>query len=115
MEANRSPKKTVTRRSGAAFKKVSLSAVQSGMTAGRSRRAPVKKVKPSRMVKEVQYVLPLGNGWVVKGSKTNRFTTITDSKAEAIAIARLMAQNKHVELVVHGKDGAIELRENYVP
>ena len=62
----------------------------------------------------IQYVLPLGgNGWVVKNSKATKFTVITDSKREAISIARNIAKNKQIELEVHGRDGRIEIRENY--
>jgi ribosomal protein L32E len=62
----------------------------------------------------IQYVLPLGgSGWVVKNNKAAKFTVITDSKREAISIARNIAKNKQIELVVHGRDGSIEIRENY--
>jgi ribosomal protein L32E len=62
----------------------------------------------------IQYVLPLGgNGWVVKNNKAAKFTVITDSKREAISIARNIAKNKQIELVVHGRDGSVEIRENY--
>jgi hypothetical protein len=72
----------------------------------------VKKV-PAR-VSSIQYVLPLGgNGWVVKNNKAAKFTVITDSKREAISIARNIAKNKQIELVVHGRDGSVERRENY--
>jgi len=62
----------------------------------------------------IQYVLPIGNGWVVKANNTSRFTVVTDSKREAIVIARNRAKTKHSELIVHGKKGNIELRESYV-
>jgi Uncharacterized protein conserved in bacteria (DUF2188) len=61
-----------------------------------------------------QYVLPLGNGWVVKNSNVARFTFITDSKREAITIARSLARSKHMELIVHGKNGNIEVKESYI-
>ena len=73
-----------------------------------------KKSKKTTSVISIQYVLPLGgNGWVVKNNKAAKFTVITDSKREAISIARNIAKNKQIELVVHGRDGSIELRENY--
>lgn len=65
-------------------------------------------------IENVQYVLPLGNGWVVKGSKATSFTAITDSKTEAISIARTLARTKHSEMIVHGRNGIIEMQENYV-
>lgn len=73
-----------------------------------------KLKKNTEHVSSIQYVLPLGgNGWVVKNNKAAKFTVITDSKREAISIARNIAKNKQIELVVHGRDGSIELRENY--
>lgn len=61
----------------------------------------------------VQYVLPLGNGWVVKSSDQTVFTAITESKNEAISIARTLAKSKHIPLVVHGRNGEIELKEKF--
>lgn len=61
----------------------------------------------------IHYVLPLGNGWVVKNSAANNFTFITDSKKEAVSMARSIAQVKHSELVVHRKNGSIEVKESY--
>jgi hypothetical protein len=73
-----------------------------------------KSKKSASKVISIQYVLPLGgNGWVVKNNKAAKFTVITDSKKEAVSIARNIAKNKQIELVVHGRDGSIELRENY--
>lgn len=60
------------------------------------------------------YVLPLGNGWVVKNSNAKVFLAITDSKTEAISIGRQLAKTQHTELVVHGKQGNIEKRESYI-
>lgn len=62
---------------------------------------------------DVQYVLPLGNGWIVKRSKRKVFTVITETKKEAIQIARSLAQTKHIPLIVHGRDGKVELEEQY--
>ena len=73
-----------------------------------------KKSKKNMAELPVQYVLPLGgNGWVVKNSKASKFTVITDSKREAISIARDIAKTKQIELEVHGRDGRIEIRESY--
>jgi hypothetical protein len=73
-----------------------------------------KSKKSTSKVISIQYVLPLGGtGWVVKNNKAAKFTVITDSKKEAISIARNIAKNKQIELVVHGRNGSVELRENY--
>ena len=63
--------------------------------------------------KSIEYVLPLGNGWLVKNSLAKKFTVITDNKREAITIARSIAKTKHCELIVHGRDGSIEKQESY--
>lgn len=71
----------------------------------------MKKIKANEAI---EYVLPLGgNGWVVKNSKATKFTVITDSKREAVSIARNIAKQKQIELVVHGRNGQVEIRENY--
>ena len=72
-----------------------------------------KKATPNKIVPVIQYVLPLGNGWVVKRNTAKSFTVITETKREAVSIARSIAKSKHHELIVHGKNGAILIRENY--
>jgi hypothetical protein len=83
----------------------------------KSRNSHIKPQKVKKVlakVSSIQYVLPLGgNGWVVKNNKAAKFTVITDSKREAISIARNIAKHKQIELVVHGRDGSVEIRENY--
>ncbi|MBO9204490.1 MULTISPECIES: DUF2188 domain-containing protein [Niastella] len=77
-----------------------------------SRSPKVKKV-PAK-VSTIQYVLPLGgNGWLVRDNKAAKFTEITDNKREAVSIARHIAKNKKIELVIYGRDGNEEKRENY--
>jgi hypothetical protein len=61
----------------------------------------------------VQHVMPLGNGWVVKTNNTSKFFLITDSKKEAVDVARKLARTKKSELIVHSKDGNIQVRESY--
>ena len=80
------------------------------------KRTTIRTVKKRVVANDaIQYVLPLGgNGWVVKNSKAAKFTVITDSKREAISIARSIAKTRHIQLEVHGRDGRIEKRESYV-
>ena len=59
------------------------------------------------MAKKNQHVVPLGNGWAVKGAGNERFTVITETKREAVEAARDIARNNHSELFIHGKDGRI--------
>ncbi|MDH7461345.1 DUF2188 domain-containing protein [Chitinophagaceae bacterium 26-R-25] len=74
----------------------------------------MKTTRSNKSVDEIQLVIPLGGtGWMVKASNAKTFTVITDSKAEAITIARNIAQNKHCQMIVHGRSGAIEKTENY--
>jgi hypothetical protein len=78
------------------------------------KNAPVVKgTRPSAKKRIIQYVLPLGNGWVVKTNTSSVFFAITDSKREAINIARNLAKTKHSDLVVHEKNGTISIKESY--
>ncbi len=65
------------------------------------------------MAKKNQHVVPLGNGWAVKGEGNSRFTAITERKAEATTIARDLARNNKSEIVIHGKDGRIHDKDSY--
>lgn len=57
--------------------------------------------------------MPIGNGWVVKNSQSSKFTVITDSKREAITIARNMAKTKGDELIIYNKEGEIQEKKTY--
>ena len=62
----------------------------------------------------IEHVIPLGGtGWVVKNSEAKKFTAITDSKKEAIAIAREIAKAKGGILIIYAKDGSIKTQESY--
>jgi hypothetical protein len=76
----------------------------------RTKRATRKTSLASR---QIQHVIPLGNGWVVKSENTTRFTVITDSKQEAIAIATSIAKAKKTGLVIHNKDGRVSNTRSY--
>lgn len=60
------------------------------------------------MNKKDQHVIPLGNGWAVKRAGSDRFTVITETKREAVEVARKIAKNNNSELVIYGKDGRIQ-------
>jgi hypothetical protein len=61
-----------------------------------------------------EYVIPLaGTGWVVKNSLAKKFTAISDSKREAVKIARSLAKQHGRELVVFAKDGSIQQQVSY--
>ncbi len=65
------------------------------------------------MSKKNQHVVPLGNGWAVKGEGNTRFTVITETKKDAVETAREIARNNRSELVIHGRDGRIQDKDSY--
>ena len=65
------------------------------------------------MAKKNQHVVPLGNGWAVKGEGNLRYTAITERKADATTVARTIAKNSNSELVIHGKDGRVQGKFSY--
>lgn len=70
-----------------------------------------KKAKEASKV--IQYVIPIGNGWLVKNSRRKKFTIISDSKREAVMIARGLAKRQGTELIVYAKDGSIQEQVSY--
>ncbi len=60
-----------------------------------------------------QHVVPHGNKWAVKGSGNDKVTRVTDTKTEAINIARQISRNQATELFIHGKDGRIQSRDSH--
>lgn len=61
-----------------------------------------------------EYVIPLGGtGWVVKTSSAKKFTVISDSKREAVKIARSLAKRRGRKLVIFGKDGSVQQEVSY--
>jgi hypothetical protein len=65
------------------------------------------------MAKRNQHVVPLGNGWAVKGEGSKKFTVITETQKDAITVAKEIAKNNKSVLVVHGKDGKIKDKDSY--
>lgn len=61
-----------------------------------------------------QHVVPDKNGgWNVKGAGNTRATKHTATQAEAIKIAKNIAQNQSSELFIHGVNGQIRERNTY--
>jgi len=52
-------------------------------------------------------------GWQVKGAGNSRATVRTETKSDAIGIARGIARNQHAELVIHNMDGRISAKHSY--
>lgn len=61
-----------------------------------------------------QHVVPGKNGgWNVKGAGAKRATVHTETKQDAINIARNISQNQHSELIIHGRNGRIQNRDSH--
>lgn len=56
-----------------------------------------------------QHVVPNSNGgWNVKGAGNSKATAHTNTKSEAVKIAREISKNQGSELFIHGRDGKIQ-------
>jgi hypothetical protein len=65
------------------------------------------------MAKKNQHIVPLGNGWAVKGEGNSKYTAITETKKDALGIGKQIAKNNKSELVIHGKDGRIQNKNSF--
>lgn len=55
-------------------------------------------------------VYPDRNVWVVKKDGAYRASAITDTKSEALEVARDIALNQDLDIIIHGKNGKIQKR-----
>lgn len=84
-------------------------------TPANSEVAPVKVSGKVRAIgSKNQHVIPLGNGWMVKGAGSKIITVIADSKKQAVDIATSIAKSHGSELYIHNKTGAITESRSYV-
>lgn len=60
-----------------------------------------------------QHVVPRDEGWGVRGEGNTRDTRIASTQAEAIKIAREIAQNQGGDVLTHGRNGQIRERNTY--
>lgn len=60
-----------------------------------------------------QHVVPHENGWAVKGARNSRATSVHDKQSDAIDAARQTAVRQQSELVVHGRNGRIRLKDSH--
>ncbi|RYY07213.1 MAG: DUF2188 domain-containing protein [Sphingobacteriaceae bacterium] len=65
------------------------------------------------MAKRNQQVIPLGNGWAVKGEGSKKFTIITELQKDAITVARGIAKTNKSKLLIYGKNGEIKDKSSY--
>lgn len=61
-----------------------------------------------RLHRDAELVVKHPDGWAVKAADADRATKVFERKAEAIAEARKIAQNKGVALLIENADGQIE-------
>ncbi|MBR4767093.1 MAG: DUF2188 domain-containing protein [Clostridia bacterium] len=60
------------------------------------------------MPRDEHHVVPDKNGgWDVKRSGSKRASAHTDTKKDAVNIARKISQNQNTELIIHNKDSKI--------
>ncbi len=60
------------------------------------------------MAKKTIHIVPDEQGWIVKKEGAQRISGSADTKAGAYEIAREIALNQGLDIVVHGKDGKIQ-------
>ncbi len=65
------------------------------------------------MKKNVHVTPRKEGGWAVQPEKSERAYRITETQAEAIKVAKVMAKNQESELVIHGKDGKIRDKDSF--
>ena len=60
-----------------------------------------------------RHVVPHKGGWANKKGGSERATSIHDTKREAEQAAREQSRREGSELVIHGKDGAIQSKDSH--
>lgn len=65
------------------------------------------------MSKRNQHIVRHSDGWAVRGSGSQRATSVHSTQREAIDAGRRIAQTQQTELFVHGRDGRIRERDSY--
>ena len=58
-------------------------------------------------------MVPHGKQWAVKGAGNSKSTFVTNTQAEAIGLAKAIAQNQQSELFIHNRQGQIRERNTY--
>ena len=60
-----------------------------------------------------QHIVPHNHDWAVKGTGNSRATSIRDTQAEAIEIAKQIAINQQSDVVIYGSDERIRDKDSY--
>ena len=66
-----------------------------------------------KAVKAGQLVVPSDGDWAIKKDHAERATKIFDNQKETIEVAIKIAKNQKTELLIHGKDGKIRVKNSY--
>lgn len=66
------------------------------------------------MPNKTHHVVPNSKGgWDVKKGGAERASKHTETKAEAVDIARDISRNQKTEMLIHGKDGRIQSKDSH--
>ena len=67
------------------------------------------------MTRKAVHIVPNSTqgGWNVKKEGTKRASALTETKAEAVKLGRVMSQRSGSELVVLGRDGKIQRSDSH--
>jgi uncharacterized protein YdaT len=60
-----------------------------------------------------QHVIPHAQGWAVKPEGGERASSVHGTQEEAVRRATELAEHQRSEVLVHGKDGQIRMRNSY--
>lgn len=60
------------------------------------------------MAKKTIHIVPKEQGWIIKKEGAQRISGSADTKAEAYVIAKQIALNQGLDIIVHGKNGKIQ-------
>ena len=63
--------------------------------------------------KQHHVVANLTGGWDVKKNGYERSSIHTDTKQEAVDQGRIISQNQNSELIIHGKNGKIQVSNSH--
>lgn len=59
------------------------------------------------------WVMPHPEGWQLKHAGKSKAALVTETKVEAVALAREMAKHGHDELIIKGKDNLIQSKDSH--
>jgi hypothetical protein len=69
--------------------------------------------KKNSIKKEFVQVGAVGNGWMIQMSKAKKMLLFTDSKRDAMSVARSLAKRKKTDIVVYPKKGEVVTIKDY--